>query len=352
MRQTDDNDFAQRPALSAPSARAQAMRKALQPFLDRLAAKDETAGVCVLGSFALSGIRPAADIFSDFDVALFIDIPVPEQLIQLEALQFQRSIQDALPCWLPNFKFVHPEPDVEGNSEAPPLQINVHQLVLQYEEQCPHLWPPDRREAFASTCDIVYDPSGRIAKLLTAKAVPPAAEIRRRVDNNLALIPVTIEHSVEKAALRGMLGDAILSMSETIDYLLDLVYALNQRDIPHRKWRVKVLSTLKLLPPKFAEKLDQLLTGSCSTQEDMINKIKLLRQLFSQVQVLALEFGYGSGDPYRELVSECRPGFQLRHRSFADETIPSATGEQYEKMKDENWNRCNFNLPNSKSESK
>lgn len=326
-----------------PSERAVAMHDAVLPLVRHLIAQRETAGVCVLGSFALSGIRPHADIYSDFDLALFVSLQLPSGILELAPLAFQRAVQPYLPGWLPNFKFVYPGGDPLGESSAPPLQINIHQLVLEYEECQNRVWPPDRREAFAHTCDVVYDPSGRVASLRSTKSVPPPAELARRINDNIALIPVTIEHSIEKCAVRGLAADATLAIGEVCDYLLDLVYALNGRDLPHRKWRVGMLCVLPDLPSEFERRLHCVLLASASTEQQLLEKIDLLKQLFDDT----LDFvqrRHQFEDPYRKLVTETRPGFQLKDYSFADE-MASHGDDQYAKMQNQKWNSINFGLP-------
>lgn len=324
------------------SERAKIVRAAMQPLIGRLCEKLETVGVCILGSFALTGVRPCADIYSDFDIALFIEVLDLESFFSLEPIAFQRAIQSYLPNWLPNFKFVYPDSRSISDPEAPPLQINVHQLVISYEEQESRVWPADRREAFANTCDIVYDPQGRVAELIQSKGTPPPTEVNHRVTQALAVIPVTIEHSIEKCALRGALADSVLALSETIDSLLDLVYALNGKDLPHRKWRLQLVETLCQTPLNFRKRVEAILTESSAEKSAMLAKIKMLRELFQEVTQLC-SARENVSDAYRRLVSEMRPGFQLRHHSLADEHVGKQR-EQYEKMKDELWNRANFNL--------
>lgn len=323
------------------------MHVALLPLVKHLMAQSETAGLCVLGSFALSGIRPHADIYSDFDLALFISLQLPAELLELAPLTFQRAVQPYLPNWLPNFKFVYPGLDPLGEANAPALQINIHQLVLEYEEHPSRVWPADRREAFAHTCDVVYDPRGRIALLRASKAVPPPVELARRINDNIALIPVTIEHSVDKCALRGAAGDAVLAVAEVCDYLLDLVYALNGMDLPHRKWRVGMLVHLSKLPHRFETRLQGLLLAPAATEDQLLEKIDTLKNLFEDTLAMASKW-HKLEDPYRKLITETRPGFQLKDYSFAD-AIAHQGEDQYAKMQNRKWNSINFGVPSDDS---
>lgn len=325
-----------------PSARAVAMRAALDPYIARLAAKPETAGICVLGSFALSGMRPSADIFSDFDIALIIDIALDSHMLSLSPGMFRQAVQPLLPAWLPNFKFVHPDGDPLHEPGAPPLQINVHQLVLAYEEQPNLHWPADRREAFAHTCDIVHDPKGRIAALRAAKSKPPKAELARRLNDNIALIPVTVEHSVEKCIRRGLFADATLALCECIDYLLDLAYAVNDMDLPHRKWRIALLDCPGRLPHGFRSRVEELLASSDAGAGALSKKSEAFLQLFEELVAVARQEHELLHDPYRKLITETRPGFQLRDHTFADGCY--SEHEQYEKMKLQEWNLINFEV--------
>jgi hypothetical protein len=324
-----------------PTARAIALREVMAPLIERLADRPETAGVCVLGSFALSGIRPAADKFSDFDIALFLKLDVPADILSLPVIPFQRAVQPYLPQWLPNFKFLYPGADPLGESDALPLQINIHQLVYDYEVQDSIVWTADRREAFSRTCDVVYDLDRKIASLIEAKSPPPPAELERRLNDNVALIPVTIEHSVDKCIYRNLFSDALLAISETSDYLLDLVYALNGKDLPHRKWRISLLETLPLKPEQMGPRLGNILASPGLRREDVWMKRLALLELFEELRLLVVSNVVLGDDPYRKLITQTRPGFQLRDHSFADETL-ERFDDQYEKMLDKNWNNLNF----------
>ncbi len=324
------------------SERTVSIRRALDPLLVNLSKKSETAGVCVLGSYAFTGLRPSSDLYSDFDIGLFLDIPFPDDWLTLRQLEFQAKIQPLLPKWLPNFKFVFPGVDPDAELNPPPLQINVHQLVLRYEEH-QQFWPPDRREAFANTCDVYFDPTGRVKKLIELKAPPPIEDLKARVGNNLALIPVTLEHSVEKSAIRGSLGDATLALAEVASLMLDLTYAINKRDVPHGKWRRKLLDTVAILPNNFTARIDHILLHPNSSKEEVLDKMNQMLQLLAELKELVPKDLTPSEDPYRVLVSQVRPGFQLRFITHADDSVQGEL-DQYEKMAMKKWNQINFDL--------
>lgn len=326
----------------SPSERTVSIRHALEPLLINLSKKPETAGVCVLGSYAFSGMRPSSDLFSDFDVGLFLDISFPGEWLILRPLEFQAKVQPLLPKWLPNFKFVYPGVDPDAQLNPPPLQINVHQLIVSYEEH-QTLWPPDRREAFANTCDVFFDPTGRIQRLIEEKSAPPIEDLKARIGNNLALIPVTLEHSVEKSALRGSLGDATLALAEVVALMLDLTYAINRRDVPHGKWRRKLLETVSLLPNEFTTRIDRILLHPNSSKDDVLQKMNQMLQLLEELKELVPKDLSPISDPYRVLVSQVRPGFQLKYVTNADNAVDPKY-DQYEKMAMQKWNQINFDL--------
>lgn len=325
-----------------PSQRTISIREALEPLLKNLSKKPETLGVCVLGSYAFSGLRPSSDLYSDFDVGLFLDVTFPDEWVKMTPQEFQLQIQPLLPDWLPNFKFVYPGIDPDAGQNPPPLQINVHQLVVQYEEQ-QEFWPPDRREAFANTCDVYFDPTGRVQKLIDTKSAPPIADLKSRIRNNLALIPVTLEHSVEKSAIRGSLGDATLALAEVVSLMLDLAYAINRRDVPHGKWRHRLLDTLAQIPNEFAQQIDDILRLPNASESIVLEKLKLMLKLLEQLKQLVPPDLTPAEDPYRVLVSQVRPGFQLKHLTHADKSVNKEL-DQYAKMAMKRWNQINFDL--------
>ncbi|CCE98563.1 hypothetical protein SFHH103_04073 (plasmid) [Sinorhizobium fredii HH103] len=323
---------------------AERNHQAMAGFLTHLASMQETRGVCVLGSHARTGCRPNADEYSDFDVALFIDLEIDPFILQYEPTSFQSAIQPLLPDWLPNFKFVAPFSEFEQRLHSyEPLQINVHQFVLSYEQQDHIVWSEDRREAFLNTCEILYDPTGAVAELISIKTRKHCRTHVQRLNRNMAIIPVLIEHCVIKCARRRAFVDAQLALSETVDHLIESAYDLNERPLPHRKWRFAQLVDLPLLPPGFSFNLEAALVNGPSSTEGFIERASTLQRLCSEILRISQERGIVSCDVYSNFVTALNAGWQLKHRTAADLAIGSIK-DQYEKMRDLQWNTRNFEL--------
>lgn len=314
----------------------------MAPFLKRLISRRETQGVCILGSHARTGERPFADLQSDFDIALFIDLPILPAHLKMPPLEFQRAIQPLCPAWLPNFKFRLP-PTADAVQRLFPLQINVHQLVLNYEESSDFTWPDDRREAFQTTCEIYYDPSGRVERLIEKKRRFAPEEYLQRLRLNLALIPVLLEHSAFKCAARDLLFDSLLSITEAVERIIQLLYDLNFQPLPHRKWRFSHLARLSKLPSGAIHLLQEVMLPSGLSSNELAEKAASLRSLCAGIANLAMIEGLLVDDPYQEFITARAPGWQLKYATFGDATF-GHTLHQYEKMNLAEWNDANFNL--------
>ncbi len=317
-------------------------RELIKDFLQRLIAQSETIGVCVLGSSARSGLRPFVDKWSDLDIALFIDMRINLEYFKLKENSFFLNIQDSLPKWLPNFKFRIPKKLLKTDRQKV-LEINVHQFILSYEEQKNIVWPRDRREAFLYTCDIIYDPTGRVKELLKNKAIFCKKEWEERVIINLSRIPVIIEHAVDKCINRKLFLDAHLAINECIEKLVELIFDLNMREMTDLKWRMHTVSQFPKLPINFDQRIKKAILINDLTETDILRRKKILGSLFEDVKYMFKKDNLLSYNLYSKFVTQIKKGWQLARFTSADDFI-GRNKNQYHKMNLESWNEFNYFL--------
>src|SRR2546430_5889564 len=109
-------------------------RQVMEPFLSALAAKPGVQAVYVLSSSARNAAQPTLyDEESDFDVSLVLDVPMAVSEWRPQRCDSYRLLANRIPKWVPNFLFCIPVP--WGR-----MEVNVHQLILQYEADPRTVW--------------------------------------------------------------------------------------------------------------------------------------------------------------------------------------------------------------------
>lgn len=74
-----------------------------------------------------------------------------------------RLIADRVPAWMPNFLFHVPVP--WGS-----MEINVHQLIFQYESDPRTVWDSETCDTYLNKCELVFDRDGRFQQLIQQHA--------------------------------------------------------------------------------------------------------------------------------------------------------------------------------------
>jgi hypothetical protein len=136
--------------------------------------------------------------------------------------------------------------------------IEVHCWWSDYETELAAQWEMSKRWAY-SRREILYDPEGKIARLLAEK-VPLAADERKWLlmsgcilsewyGNRLADLWIT----------RGSLASAHQMIAQGLNSFLELLFVLNRQLVPDVKWRHFLAEKLPRLPDRFAERVARIL---------------------------------------------------------------------------------------------
>ncbi|MDO8508587.1 MAG: DUF4037 domain-containing protein [Nanoarchaeota archaeon] len=190
------------------------VEKEINPFLKKLKEQNYVIGIVLLGGL---GKRKFIDELSDIDLTIFT---------------FDKNVLDfSLP-----FEFHY-----KLNGRV--LEFNVHQQVLEKEEQRDS-WNESKMEAY-SRGKIIYDPTGRIKKLIKNKT----KFNKKNAFNRLVWIIQQYRwraqiHSV-RSFKRGYPESSHNLLNQCSEMLLEAIYLLNKRYLPHKKWILVYLKEMK-----------------------------------------------------------------------------------------------------------
>jgi len=318
---------------------AERLRDQARPFLSRLRAKPQVAGLGLLGGLASDGIRHFADRFSDIDVTVLLSCDLPQELLALPMPDAIVLAQPLLPGWLPNFKFTDP---VSGT------EFNVHQHVLEYESRPCVIWDNDKCSAYADTLEIVYDPHGHLRALVADKtsgrdqrAFEAALKLLSR-SRNLATEGVT-------ATLGRGRADIACDIITRVAYeAIDVLLFLSGTWPPGAKWRLLAVETLldraSFLPPWTYARLMRLIRSDAATSAACQGlQAELLEFLSGIRQLAARTFTAWPADVYGYATTRVFTDKQLRSETAADRR--AGRGSEYAlRILDAEWNRVNHDL--------
>jgi hypothetical protein len=319
------------------------LRPVLDDFAARLAAKPEVAGVVVLGGLSKRSTRRFADRFSDLDVVFYLSLPgLPEALLRKGPHEFIAGLEPYLPKWLPNFKFNVP-PEESGLDW--PVPIDVNQQVLEYEEQERVSWDWHTLESYANNAEVVYDPTGRVQRLVDTKLGNQEAELDRFVLKILAFGRVLTDTVIEQCVRREEYAVGHATCNELLHDMTTAWYAVNGRFAPFTKWRIANIVSLAWTPADAVARYNDLLLVHSHDAADLYRRrdgtAALLDELEAHCKQTRKDW---PDDAYTYAVHHVFIDRQLREFTGADR-LPSVHGlGQNDKMKISEWNRWNWLL--------
>lgn len=204
-------------------------RRVMKPFVERLAEEPEVQAVCILSSSADSQRNTTCfDHQSDFDVSVVVDVPMAVSEWRPHAWETYEILADRIPRWMPNFLFHVPVP-------WGAMEINVHQLVFQYERDPRTRWDGQKSDTYSRKCELVHDRQGQFERLIRDKACASRAALRferERLTNRLTWdIPEMPRRQAER--LGAAAGHHVLNVA--IDELIDCLYVRQDEFVPNTK---------------------------------------------------------------------------------------------------------------------
>jgi hypothetical protein len=292
-------------------------RSTLEPFLRQLVAKQETLAVCLLSNAAATRDRLPFDEHSDFDVGLVIDVPIDPAEWRPLPFETYRLVEDRIPAWVPNFSFHVPVP--WGH-----MEVNVNQLLYQYEADPRTIWGDGKCEAYGSTAEFLFDRDHRFERLIEEKADTQAATRRRRLTRLANRLDWDIRVLPRRQAARGEIEGAHLIVNEAIEELLELLFLSSGRFIPSLKWRLHVLRERNLLSRQEHDRITAALRCDPTSRADLERRVKVLDNLWASVRARVDGL---PRDAYRTFSAS---QLQLRRRTAADMCAELLGGKGYD----------------------
>lgn len=288
----------------------------LDPFIERLRSKREVEGIVVLSSAARTGERHSFDRESDIDMAVFISVPLAPDEWRATSKEAATRLGDRIPAWLPNFSFVLPMP-------WGPVELNVHQQIYECEADPRTVWKESKREAYAYTREIVYDRRGRLAALIEERARYDEDEQRRRMARLANRLHWDLRRLPERQARRGDVVGAHHVVNVAFEEVVESVFLLVRRFLPHPKWRLQTIARLGLLENVAQDRLVAALRTEPTSSRDLHRRIGLLEEVWGRVRERAGTLV--PSDPYRYYSAHVSGEQQLRTITVADEVARPAS---------------------------
>ncbi|KPJ56537.1 hypothetical protein AMJ49_04650 [Parcubacteria bacterium DG_74_2] len=245
------------------------IEKTIKPFLEKLQEQSYIKGIVLLGGL---GKRNFIDKYSDIDLTVFI------------------SKKDAKKISLP-FEFHY-------QSNGKTLEFNIHQQILEEEERIKK-WKDFKIEAYARG-KIIYDPTKRVSKLIKNKI---------RFDENEAfdrLIWIMQQykwrgqiHSI-RAYRRGYPEASHGLLNQCAEILLEAIYLLNKRYLPHKKWELVYLNEMKKPFNRLNSEFKKVMIIKNYHLSDIKRRIKILDKIYGLVlNEILKQYKNSPRDPYK-----------------------------------------------------
>lgn len=244
------------------------IEKDLSPFLKKLKKQDYVVGIVLLGGL---GKRKFLDEFSDIDLTVFT--------LDKDVLNFP----------LP-FEFHH-----KLNGRV--LEFNIHQQILEEEEQ-KDSWNESKIEAY-SRGKIIYDPTRRIKKLIKNKT----KFNKKNAFNRLVWIIQQYRwrgqiHSI-RSYKRGYPESAHDLLNQCSEILLEAIYLLNKRYLPHKKWALVYLGEMKSPWNRLKSDFKRAMLIKNYNLSDIKRRIRILNKIYKVILTETLkQYKDFPNDPY------------------------------------------------------
>lgn len=294
------------------------LREWVWPLVQRLSTFPEVEGVVLLAGVAKRPYRAFADIYSDVDLAVFLNKPIVPNGTELKP--FVLDHQDQLPSWLPDYQFFVPLPS-GGERE-----VNIHQLLYSYECREDVEWPESKKETYAYTSDIVYDREGRVRQLIATRT---RYDFKAR-DERLAWLAVQVPWSgwrnPQRQLRRGLIMTAHDLVNEAVDLVVEGLFLLNSRYRPHCKWRLIIAEELPWKPPRFTDHIREAMLILSLDQADVERRMAAVQELWLPMLNRALNEGMIPADYERYVATHLSLNRQLRVETLADRIVAVIKG--------------------------
>lgn len=284
------------------------IRERIMPFVERLKSKSEVEGIVLLGGLSNNDYRNFMDKFSDVDISIFLSIDSNQYS---EHGRLEPKIQEILPAWLPNFEFHVPFAENM-------IEINVHQQIIEFEENKNKTWDEAKKEAYAYSAEIIYDKKGRVKRLINEKVRFNEAHRKLRLAQLLGQYQWYVRINPLRQIERGFLENAHDLLNEGVEMFMEALYLFNRRYRPHKKWRIAMSFDLPWLPKEYQEKLRASMKVEGFGQESILRRRECLIELFEELQQAVTDEGDFDTTAYQYACKYVYDDRELKLETFAD----------------------------------
>ncbi|MGA5068074.1 hypothetical protein ACPB9E_30580 [Streptomyces exfoliatus] len=151
-----------------------------------------------------------------------------------------RLVRDRLPAWIPEFSFHLPVP--WGR-----MEVNVHQLLFQYEADPRTTWNSDKCDAYGNKGEPLFDREEAFEALISHKS----REQLQRLEGEAHRLHNRITWDVREIPLRMARRVGVPTghfvLSGALDEVVDWMYARSGQLLPNMKWKLYSLGALGLI---------------------------------------------------------------------------------------------------------
>ena len=294
-------------------------REVLGPLVVRLVRRPHVEGVALLSSMATTGQRVTFDELSDIDLTVWLRAGMEPHEWRPDPRVTRRLLADRLPTWLGNFSFHVP-------LRWGMVEVNLHQRVIEYDADPRTAWDDAMREAHAYTAQVVYDRHGDIGRLIKDKTRMGESERLDRLIRLASRLEWDIRLAPERMVHRGDIAAGHYILAAAIDEIIELLYVLAGRFVPHRKWRLAGLTRYGLASAADVTLLDAAMRIAAFTEPEFYRRVEVLETLWKSLHPrLPAPMPV---DVYRFYSAHVSANRQLRPRTIADE-VTDRYAEQF-----------------------
>ncbi len=225
---------------------------------------DDVVGIVFLGAI----VRGYFDKFADIDIAIFkkagTELPLTQKFLKIEGIEVQ--------IWLSD-----------------------------YESEISNSWDMARRWTYSQS-KIFFDPEGKIARLISEKVRLTPDERKWLLMSGLTLSEWYINGLTKLWIERGSVISAHHMFAQGLNYFFDMLFGFNNELVADMKWRYYCVERLEKLPPKFHERITDILIVQAFTTDELERRRTVFMEMWEEIKPLIEEEVQLSYDEIVQLV--------------------------------------------------
>jgi hypothetical protein len=229
-----------------------------QQYIDEIKTFPEVIGILITGGLA----RGFTDQFSDIDIELFLN--------KKDFGKWERKSPIEL-----NRKLYNNDVEIEF------FNFDEH----NDENNDNSIWTMENRWD-KSHSKLVYDPNGKVQKLLKSKVIFRRNELKNSIKRAHTYAYWFGNMIAESWLERGDILSASSSINIAMDNLINFLFLINGEFIPHKKWKFFYVKELSSLPMDFSEKFNKIYLAKTDTAENIKDRINSFAELLKDAETI------------------------------------------------------------------